>query len=319
MPIIAGIDEAGYGPTLGPLVVTSTIFNIPGSAKNNIWELLKEVTSDKICKSNDKIIVTDSKKVYSSSSGLQRLETTTLSFIYSLKGKIDSFKNLLISISKTNEENLDIYPWYAKKDIFMPVTSGYNDISNYVKKLSEEMKKRDVELIDITTVPITSYYFNEKVNKLGNKSVLLFNTCAKLILNIWNRFGEMSPTLFIDKHGGRNRYMHLLLPIFDNCFIRIHKEGNIESVYEVIGDNKNMMISFIQGSETKHFPIALSSMCSKYIRELFIRLFNSYWQEKVPGIRPTAGYYQDAVRFLTQIAEAKCKLGISDDLMVRVK
>ena len=29
MPIIAGIDEAGYGPTLGPFVLSNVVVEIP--------------------------------------------------------------------------------------------------------------------------------------------------------------------------------------------------------------------------------------------------------------------------------------------------
>ena len=91
------------------------------------------------------------------------------------------------------------------------------------------------------------------------------------------------------------------------------------STYSIMNESKKMDVSFIVGADSKHFPTALASMFSKYIRELFIKLFNSFWQEKVQNIKPTAGYPEDAKRFLSQIHDAKNKLNISDDILIRAK
>jgi hypothetical protein len=66
-------------------------------------------------------------------------------------------------------------------------------------------------------------------------------------------------------------------------------------------------------------PVALASIFSKYIRELFMRLENQYWLHFIPGLKPTAGYYKDAQRFLSQIAHVKQREAIHDDILIRVK
>ena len=65
------------------------------------------------------------------------------------------------------------------------------------------------------------------------------------------------------------------------------------------------------------FPTALASMTAKYVRELHMRLFNEWWQIHNPGLRPTAGYYQDARRFLGDTETLRRQLGIDDRLLVR--
>jgi len=53
-------------------------------------------------------------------------------------------------------------------------------------------------------------------------------------------------------------------------------------------------------------------MVSKYLREVFMMLWNQYWQIKIPGIKPTKGYPLDAKRFKADIAKVQKELGIDD-------
>ena len=58
-------------------------------------------------------------------------------------------------------------------------------------------------------------------------------------------------------------------------------------------------------------------MASKYLRELAMRAFNEFWCGRVPELAPTAGYPQDAKRFMSAIQTAKTELGIDDGLLWR--
>jgi ribonuclease HII len=83
--------------------------------------------------------------------------------------------------------------------------------------------------------------------------------------------------------------------------------------------HKQMKVSFVEKGEDMCMSVALASMFSKYIRELFMRLENQYWLQLLPGLKPTAGYYSDAQRFLAQIAHMKQKESIQDDILIRIK
>jgi len=50
--------------------------------------------------------------------------------------------------------------------------------------------------------------------------------------------------------------------------------------------------------------VALASMAAKYTREALMRVFNRYWSGRVPGIRPTAGYWDDGERFVAELFAA---------------
>ena len=81
---------------------------------------------------------------------------------------------------------------------------------------------------------------------------------------------------------------------------------------------------FNKESEELSFATALASMTAKYVRQLHLVLFNQWWQEqhaalgnKECELTPTAGYWQDAQRFLADIEPLRKSLKVSDHLLIR--
>jgi hypothetical protein len=66
-------------------------------------------------------------------------------------------------------------------------------------------------------------------------------------------------------------------------------------------------------------PTALASMTAKYLRELAMIPFNRFWQQHVPGLKATAGYPMDALRFREEIRPAQQRLGIEDRVLWRAR
>ena len=64
-------------------------------------------------------------------------------------------------------------------------------------------------------------------------------------------------------------------------------------------------------------PTALASMTAKYHRELAMHAFNAFWTTKLPGLKPTAGYPNDAKRFREEIASLQRELSIDDRMIWR--
>jgi hypothetical protein len=50
-------------------------------------------------------------------------------------------------------------------------------------------------------------------------------------------------------------------------------------------------------------PVALASMIAKLTRELAMMRFNRYFAARMPELKPTAGYYGDAGRWLRDIGD----------------
>ncbi|MCK6466798.1 MAG: hypothetical protein L6Q53_01210 [Candidatus Brocadia sinica] len=319
MAVIAGIDEAGYGPTLGPMVSTVVAFDVPDEmADCSLWELLKEAVSNERRARKRRLAVLDSKKLYNAHNGLKPLEDAVLSFLWSKGLKIASFFQLLGSLSCYNTNAIARYPWYKDKDYPLPLTTSISVIVNYADLLQYVFRKHNVRFSYARSCVVTVQEFNEQVRSFGNKSVVLFNNCAALISSLWN-LCDGNIRLIVDKQGGRNTYTSLLKAQLPMADLEVLNESARVSTYEVVDTGKRMKISFVEKGEDICMAAALASIFSKYVRELFMRLENQYWIQLLPGLKPTAGYYSDAQRFLSQIRDVREKKAIQDDILIRIK
>ncbi len=65
MTWIIGIDEAGYGPNLGPFVMTSIACRVPDSYRDaNLWQLLRPAVRRCSDADEGQLLIDDSKLVY---------------------------------------------------------------------------------------------------------------------------------------------------------------------------------------------------------------------------------------------------------------
>jgi ribonuclease HII len=80
MAWIIGIDEAGYGPNLGPLVMSAVAYKVPHeTASANLWDVLAQAACREVGDDDDeKIWINDSKQLYSTSKGTADLERNVL-------------------------------------------------------------------------------------------------------------------------------------------------------------------------------------------------------------------------------------------------
>ena len=123
----------------------------------------------------------------------------------------------------------------------------------------------------------------------------------------------------VDRHGGRMRYLPALQRVWPECRLKVLEENETLSAYLLTARDREMEVRFTVGGEQRHLAVALASMVSKYVRELFMEMFNRFWQPHVPDLAPTAGYYADGRRFFGQIHPAAQRLGIDENLLIRCR
>src|SRR3954452_20338883 len=73
--IVAGFDEAGYGPRLGPLVLAWTAFRVPDATWDRcLWKELSAAVRDRCNGAKSKLWIADSKEIKPRTDGLKHLE-----------------------------------------------------------------------------------------------------------------------------------------------------------------------------------------------------------------------------------------------------
>lgn len=313
---LIGTDEAGYGPNLGPLVVTASAWTVPTEpGQFDFWTALRDVVSQ--TNAAGKLHIADSKQVYSPSKGIVSLERNILPVLRVCFGNVTSFRELTQHLSGRGQGDsqihpFDIEPWYEDADIRLPYSTTESAIEKSTDDLRQAFDKARIKLDAIRSDIVLTARFNDICESNGNKGAALSRTTFRLIRSVWDP-ATIEPTLIIgDKHGGRNRYVDLIFEQLDGQWASIISEGREHSDYSV-GQTR---LTFRTGAES-FFPVAVASMVCKYIRELSMELFNEFWQSHVPDLKPTKGYPEDARRFRADIASAQSELGISDAVLWR--
>jgi hypothetical protein len=318
--LLVGIDEAGYGPVLGPLVVSASVFEADSDLLgSDLWQALKAVPVHRPGKASaGDLVVGDSKQVYSSGRGLAGLETGVLAFASlaarPCPGSLAQFLQVFALQGVTPPADCS---WYSTGDVPLPAEAGE---PTCLVPLRTGLKDAGLRFLGFRVRPVFEPEFNDAIEKLGNKSHLLFEVSASLAQEAGRRFPDPRECLFLyDKQGGRNAYGPLLLARFPDCGFLVERESHRESSYQLLSNGRRSIHRFVLGGDDRHFPIALASMCSKYVRELLMKQFNAFWLSRRPNLRPTAGYYTDGQRFLAETADLRRSLGIGDRALIRAR
>ena len=351
--IIAGIDEAGYGPMLGPLVISIAVFRVETPAADetlvrpigDLWPALDPLVTRK---PNDGCIpVNDSKLLYSSgrksrrsSSGEQRrsasgvlrhLEEGLLPFILARHERLpESLRELLHRVSRRGrgaaDDYLEDYPWYAKADVPIPLDTYTPMVCRLAGKLVSKLEEARIEFLGTSAIPVEVVEFNRGLATWENKARVSFRTIAWFLRRLWKQFPREPVDVVVDRQGGRTRYARTLFESMRPQGLCIDEQGEETSSYRLRrrrrrdgSEPETFRITFTKNSERKSLPVALASMASKYLRELHMELFNRYWTEKSRKLAPTAGYVVDARRFLEDTAALRATLGTDSKLLIRDK
>ncbi|MCK4283097.1 MAG: hypothetical protein KAX44_02175 [Candidatus Brocadiae bacterium] len=313
MVLWAGIDEAGYGPKLGPLVVADTAFVLRDRpVAGALWEVLGDAVTRHARGSDGRLVVNDSKKVFSPAAGLRRLEEGVLSFVQAGLGstaapdRIRRAGDLFALLEDGGSRGRTLSPWFQPTlELSLPLASNLSALRSKASVLREALRKSSTKMLSAPMAVVFPAEFNRMVALTRNKSFLLFQKCGLLLQKLWQGAGPGESYIVVDKHGGRTRYRRLLLDVFPDSRCDVLQEEPECSAYRIADPRqpgRTLFLAFKQSGEMHALPTALASMVAKYVRELYMCAFNRYWQERLDGLKPTAGYHGDAGRFLRDIA-----------------
>ncbi|MEW5813974.1 MAG: hypothetical protein AB1798_01075 [Spirochaetota bacterium] len=340
--IYAGIDEAGYGPMFGPLIIARTVFSVervePGKQPPSLWQLLEPAVCRRISEDKNRIAVNDSKIIYTPGKGLFHLERGVLAFLsfadfpfldFSEKrgiNRIPELDNLLAYLALDEDSAAGNLAWYhdpaANKPADapeVPFTVPLSELLKAREKLQGAALHAGVRLKDVKTAVVFEDRFNRLVTAADSKAACAWYFISRHISEIWESAAPYDSYVAVDRQGGRKNYSDYLSKLFPGADVKTLDETAGSSLYRIEKDGRGLTLSFMVRSEQEHLPTALASMAAKYIRELLMVRFQNFWKFYAPQVKPTAGYIRDGRRFLNQIEPVIAKLKIDRNSLIRTR
>ena len=264
-----GIDEAGYGPTLGPLAIVGVA--VDGAPETDLAKAFAGTG------------VRDSKTLHRPGN-LAPLEEVALGGLAWLIGKQPTTAaEVFAALGETSSDRT--HPWQADAETLTLPHSAMR-----VAKWS----LKDLIPVSVRGRLIHAGEYNHFLTTTGNKADLELAQVGQLLRWI----GTASPaSIVVDRLGGRRFYSESLGKVWPSIPVQIDEESAHASRYHI----DHRQVSFLVGGESASPLTALASCIAKYARELHMTLFNHWWCQTVPDLAPTAGYPEDARRWLTFI------------------
>ena len=301
MAVFVGIDEAGFGPILGPLVVSSSTFSLPHDLIGaDLWQVLRRSLANKRRHLAGRLLITDSKKAYSKSLGTKHLRRTVLACLKCLGKEPGTLTEIITQLCPDCLERLSDYPWYKGVENCR-IEAEPADIKLASAVLNDDLTTNGVKLLELKSCCLDVGHYNKMVSSVKNKARVLFTATSRLIKSAFDEFGGDELQIVVDRQGGRVRYRAILQRMFSGMELEILSESPTASSYELAADGRKMRLHFVVGADERFLPVSLASMVSKYLRELLVANINRYFAGFHADLKPTAGYWKDGLRFIEDL------------------
>ncbi len=302
--ILAGIDEAGLGPMLGPLTLGLSAFRVPQEHEfldaADLWQVLDEAVAPKPKRGEQRLVVADSKVVFQRTGpGWQRLESTALAFLRLAHPNAPAELWSYLTPGLAQPEA----PWYERVAHPLPVRVGTECMDDHVERLRNSLQGHGMELCQACLTVLSAKDLNISFESTNSKAQTVWIQTANLLARVMDQHGMEGVHVIVDRQGARKHYAPLLERDFPGHRVQRLQENNLRSDYWIEGPSGTMEVSFQVGAEEQSLPTALASCFAKYARELSMEAFNVYFGELQPGLKATAGYVTDGRRWMAD-AEA---------------
>ena len=263
--LVIGIDEAGYGPNLGPLVIAATAWwldstKAPADRANpdipyaEILHdcLLPEFLARPFRSLRPHIPLGDSKVIHQGYDGFVSVEIGVRYWLRFCNQHQLKFDELVHEIALPSALRLKAIPWYDS-DLISPesassVTSAeklreFWGCDSFIAECDQKIDSMGIQFLGLATDILDEPEYNLRTEVHDNKSTLLSITSIglanellervlpKVIASLPKEDKAFDIQFYCDKHGGRNRYQSVLEEVLNNHSFTAIQEGTDRSDY----------------------------------------------------------------------------------------
>ncbi len=311
---LIGIDEAGYGPKIGPLVIGASVWLVPADLDTDciLDQLSPEFQSKPWQSSASFLPLGDSKAIFRDKKHLDSLRHPIRFLLDSYGCSCDSTSDLIHNIAGSDALRVEKKPWYGPSLEKSPwerpsVSEGLLESARAkLQSLGIEFRGFMARILDEEEFNNVVHIAGNKANALGDWSLTLLRDCIAANCTSHDSDPPVQIEACCDRQGGRKHYLPLLNHAFQEWkpWFDVVDEANQCSRYRGRMNGIDLRVRF-QVHGDSMLPTGVASMLAKLVRELLMQRLNKYWQEQVgEGLKPTAGYPVDAERFRRAIEKS---------------
>ena len=121
MAILIGTDEAGYGPNLGPLVISATAWRVPDEAiDRDLYTSLSRCVCETPGDGDPRVAIADSKMLYRPGFGLADLERGVLALLRVRGVVVRRWQEVWATLDSECDDGFAAIPWHDGYDTDIP-------------------------------------------------------------------------------------------------------------------------------------------------------------------------------------------------------
>ena len=311
-----GLDEAGYGPLLGPLVIGLSATRVPGSFPRG--DPLRRRLRGLVCRPEPRAayddalpVPLDDSKVLFRRFGRDGLSRAVGAFVAAMDhAPPTDLHDWIVRFSDVDPTDFARVPWFDGLDTVAVPRYPWTG------PLEPAFRKRGVQALDLRVLPVDAGSLNVAFDR-WNKARVLGIHAGTLLLGVLNRYPDEDADVWVDRHGGRRDYEDLLAEWFAFAAVRRTCRDDRESRYVVELPGRTVRIRFRTAADQDALSVSWASVAAKFTRELFMARFNAWFGDHCPDVRPTAGYYEDGRRWLEDVGSFVDRERLDRQLLVR--